>query len=310
MKSIPIPPFSREHSLGDPHAEGIPGYPHLALQPSIVNEHLSSNISVERLNELAKYLWITGRPGHIRPLHKQLILRRKIFITQDPNLHLLWRGDAIYIMPLPEALLSRSFWKLFICSDPNKLYAPSRGQYYTAACGLLKSYTTLIQYPADFRIGIAEGILPANISWADWCLISQDVRNATSASNFPVEPRWEYGELRLSRLNLIYKFTFRGYSYVYLYTEYSAYFGKNLRVLLIAFAYCSVTLAAMQVIVSYGTAPSWVLDASYAFAMLAVSFILIVILVATTLLLYLFAYHYRETRKAWKEAQRVKKRNE
>ena len=90
-------------------------------------------------------------------------------------------------------------------------------------------------------------------------MFAQDVRNATSVSDFPIEPRWKYGELSLSRLDLIYRCTLRGHSYAYLHTEYGAYFGKNLERLLMAFAYCSVALAAMQVIVSYGTVPGWVL---------------------------------------------------
>ena len=92
MAPIPLPPFSAEHCLNKNTHVSIPIHPHLALRPSIVDKHLSSNIPVDRLNELAKYLWMTGQPDHIQPLHEQLILRRKIFITDDPNLHCNRRG--------------------------------------------------------------------------------------------------------------------------------------------------------------------------------------------------------------------------
>ena len=307
MATIQKPPFKLEHSFTEsssPQADSIPSYPHLPLQPDTVSDYLFATVSVDRLNELRPYLWLTGRPGHIRPLHKQLILQRRIFITEDPALHLVWRGDALYLQPLPPALLSHSFWRTFICPNITKQSTPSGyGPYFAAASGLLASYTALVQYPSDFRIALAHNLLPTSLTWEQWCLLAADVRTAVSSPGFPTEPRWEYGELRLARLNLIYKLTLRGFSYFYVYTEYGAYLGENFRLLLLAFAYCSIVLAAMQIIVAYDTAPVWVIDFSYRFAVLAAGFVFTAACAGGGLLVYLVSWHYVATLRALRKTE-------
>src|SRR6266536_1407362 len=117
MSSIPNPPFSKslEWGLQTGSPSEFPEYPHLKLTSSTAVDFLRAEINVSRLNNIYKHLWIAGRKGHIRPLHKQLMLRREIVITENPTMHLVWFENAIFMKPLPNALLSWEFWQRFIC---------------------------------------------------------------------------------------------------------------------------------------------------------------------------------------------------
>ncbi|MCJ1326909.1 hypothetical protein MMC10_003575 [Thelotrema lepadinum] len=301
------PPFAAAHSVGDPLTTSIPSYPHLPLQSSVVSSYLLDAVSVSRLNELYRYLWTAGRPHHIRPLHTQLLLQRRLLITENPGMHLVWRGDRIYLKPLPVALLSYEFWQRFICPRFNKDGTPSSdgvvGPYYAAAHGFLASYTELLQHPSDFNIAHSHGFLPSELSWETWCLLAADVRAVLSSPtlSFTQEPRWEYGELRLGRLNLIYKFTLRGFSYFYVHTEYGAFLGENFRLLLLIFAYAGVVLASMQIVMAYSDAPGWVVQFSYRFAVIAATFVFVAASGGIGLLIYLFIWHWRATMRELKK---------
>ena len=301
MTTANSPPFASAHSIGDPLTTSIPSYPHLHLQPSVVSSYLSEAVSVSRLNELYPHLWTAGRPHHVRPLHAQLLLQRRLIITENAGMHLIWRGDCMYLKPLPAALLSHEFWQRFVCPHFDKDGNPSNesgvGPYYAAAYGFLASYTKLVQHPSDFNIALSHGLLPSDLSWEAWCLLSADVRAVLSSPTlrFTPEPRWEYGELRLGRLNLIYKLTLRGFSYFYVYTEYGAYLGANFRLLLLIFAYAGVVLASMQIVMSYSDAPGWVVEFSYRFAVIAAAFVFVAASGGVGLLIYLFVWHWRAT---------------
>jgi len=302
MGDIPLlPPFpkTQEWPPQAPPLTQIPQNAHLSLTPSAVSSFLESELDLSRLNAIYQHLWLAGRLNHIRPLHKQHMLHRSIIITEDPSMHLVWFENNIFLKPIPHALLSWEFWQRFICtghrttgngmSSANNFQAP----YYASAYGLLLSYTQLIKHPSDYQIAISQNLIP-DMGFRSWMLLSASISSFQPPTNLALtlEPRWQYGELRLSRLNLIYKLTLRGYSYSYMFTEYRPYFSKNFQLLLLAFAYCSVALAAMQVIMSSKEPAMWLADMCFRFSVLVVVFVFAVVGGIVGLFLGLFVYHF------------------
>lgn len=74
----------------------------------------------------------------------------------------------------------------------------------------------------------------------------------TVTHSHQINKRYHYGELRLSRLNDIYRFRewkWRG-GYFLVYTRYQSFFRANFEWLLLVFAYISVALSALQVLLT------------------------------------------------------------
>ena len=81
-----------------------------------------------------------------------------------------------------------------------------------------------------------------------------------------VHDRYEYGELRLGRLNQIYRLKWLGLTYFNVQRDYSSYFGQNYTTLFALFALVSVALSAMQVMTSIDGVPAGATITSYRFA--------------------------------------------
>ena len=214
----------------------LPGHHHLVQAD--IPAHLAKNLDVSRLSNIFSSLWFAGRPDHIRPLHCQRLVQRSIIVTEQADLHLVWYNQQIYIKPLPAFLLCHDFFSRHICASP----------LYADACGFLRSYTKLIQYESDYRIAAELGLLPEGISWAQWSAFAVLVRPAV------VSKRYRYGELRLFRLNLIYRFCLGHWIYGYhlLHTNFNSFFGRNFTWPLVTFAYVTTILNAMQVVLTSG----------------------------------------------------------
>jgi len=105
-----------------------------------------------------------------------------------------------------------------------------------------------VQHESDYRVAVGIGLLPQGISWAQWSVFAAQVRPTA------VSKRYEYGELRLFRLNLIYRFCLGQWinGYHLLHTNFNSFFGRNFAWPLILFAYLTVVLNAMQVVLASG----------------------------------------------------------
>ena len=214
----------------------LPGNYHI---PQVdLSSYLASELDVSRLSNIFPYLWFAGRPGYVRSLHRQRLFRRSIIVTEQADLHLIWHDKEVYVKPLPAFLLCYSFFSRYICNTP----------FYADACGMLVSYTKLVRHKSDYRVAIELGLLPEDVSWSQWTTFVVQVQPAT------VSKRYEYGELRLFRLNLIFRFCF-GYwicGYHLLHTNFNSFFGSNFAWPLIIFAYLTTVLNAMQVVLASG----------------------------------------------------------
>lgn len=217
---------------------------------------LTDDLDVTRLDKIAGQfigLRLTSRYKSVaRSLHRQLVMDRKVIVTEQADLHLTWDNDGIYIKPLPAYLLDERIWTTYLCKSSN---------LYESASGFLLSYIWLITHESDFRLAISHEspLLPfgETLTWAMWQEVVEDLSHTINViTREGVNPRYTYGELRLDRLNQIYRYSpailfsldhtfIRGY--FYRYHNYSTFFEKNFSWLIVVFAYVSIVLSAMQV---------------------------------------------------------------
>jgi hypothetical protein len=200
-------------------------------------------------------LWYAGRIGNISPLHHQRVLRRDIVLTEKLRLHLVWFGKVIYVKRLEDELLNWKYFSTIVCG--NELL-------YQAATGFLLSYMRLIEHPSDLAIAQAIGLVNEAITWRSWNNFRHDVLHHLAHRS--VHDRFEYGELRLTRLNQIYRLRRLGLTYFNVHREYSSYFGDNYMTLITLFALVSVALSAMQVMASVHNRPAVVNTTLYRFS--------------------------------------------
>ncbi len=215
---------------------------------------LEREFLVRRLNSVHKHMWLAGRPMPPRPLHHQIMLRRNIVVTEDMELHLVWYKTRIFIKPVPTYLLDPAFWasqRLDRGPADGDGDGDAKRRREVAACarGFLFTYTALIAYPSDFRIAKERGLIPDGLTWEDWRQKAADL--VGSHSYEAVNWRFWYGELRLSRLNKIYRLTLRsplrGYSLVSGHAALGDLVSDNFALLGSLLAYMAIVLTAMQV---------------------------------------------------------------
>ncbi|KAI1503616.1 hypothetical protein F5X99DRAFT_374978 [Biscogniauxia marginata] len=227
-----------------PHATLLPAShrtkgDHIVV-PKLHPDFLKQELSVKRLNDVQDCLWICGRPMPPRPLHHQVLISRDIAITENPELHLVWSKNRIFLKPIPSWLLEPDVWDAHIVRDAD-----------LAACarGFLFSYIALVAYESDFRLAKESGLLPYSTTWEAWRAFAKELLDNHCYAT--INPRYWYGELRLSRLNKIYRlrkgFIFRGYSTVTAHAVYVDLIRDNFGTLATILGYVVIVLTAMQV---------------------------------------------------------------
>jgi len=247
-------------------------------------KHVEDDLSVKRLNDIHRWLWLAGMPMPPRPLTYQLASSRQIIVNEQMDLHLVWTSSLkIFLKPIPRYLLDHQFWKekLSIREDLHK-----------CALGFLLSYSALIQYESDYHIAIKKHLIPSELTWDSWVIFVDQLYAKATKDN--VNERYEYGELRLSRLNKIYWVRCYARGYRSPFQTYSQMFTENIAPIAGAIVYIALVLTAMQV----GLAIPKLADndafqnASYGFVMFSILAPLVltmfVILVLAIFILYNF----------------------
>ncbi|KAL0631037.1 hypothetical protein Q9L58_010113 [Maublancomyces gigas] len=224
--------------------------------------YLIRELSVRKLNNLV------GRTGNVRPLHRQRIIGRKIVITEKPDLHLVWDKAALYVKPLPHFLFDHAFFTEHLTSTV--VPDGEASTLHASACGLLRTYTLLIEHPSDFHIAMEEHLLPSHLDWDAWCTFSGHLR--TRLDSLELNQRYQYGELRATRLDIIFRvlrIDSRGFHYVH--TRYASLFRQHFGWLLLVFVYVTLVLTALQTLQSsrQGMANEAVQDFSWWFCVLS-----------------------------------------
>ncbi|KAK6337891.1 hypothetical protein TWF696_001369 [Orbilia brochopaga] len=249
-------PFSYDAQLSNGfNTSGLNGLPialvgHPLVRLDDVNKlanFLESEYVCEDLERMAPHLWMlsTQSSASIRPLHRQRLVGRKVIITESPRLHLVWYYDQIYIKPLPAYLLSYSFWQTYLISESSPL-GTRRHAIRRSALGYIRTFLHLIKYESDFEIAqeASARLVPAELTWERFCAF---VYKFSEINDADVCGRYNYGELRLTRLNFYGMFILHRSEYEYLPAQYATYFNRYFGPLLFAFAAASLELSAMQV---------------------------------------------------------------
>lgn len=178
-----------------------------------------------------------------RPLHRYTMMQADIRRTQQMDLHFVRFGTDLMVKPLAEYMLSHEFWTEHICIDK---------ELHRSACGFLLSYVWLITTPLDLKIAHEEDLMPSFVTWPWWKGFVKDFVGHVDPNTLDaVNKRFHFGELRLGRINSIYRtrfaFTHFVRGYLYGYNRYVVFFERNFSWILIVFVFFSLVLAAMQV---------------------------------------------------------------
>ncbi|TGJ85987.1 hypothetical protein E0Z10_g2738 [Xylaria hypoxylon] len=221
---------------------------------------------------------------------------RTVVLTESPDEHLVWHDTDIWLKPLPEYLMSFEFWEKEICGDET---------LYKSANGLLLSYTWLICHKSDHRIAVETGLLPADVDYDTWTAFAVDINlRSTLGTSLPVNERYDYGELRLSRLNHLYRLGAAGFSLWNLVfgftsrsTRYPAFFQRNFGWVLAVFIYFTVLLSAMQVALATEKLGSSInfQNVSCDIALLSIAFVLVAVVIMLLVWSFLFWFHMMST---------------
>ncbi|TAQ87677.1 hypothetical protein B7494_g3975 [Chlorociboria aeruginascens] len=229
--------------------------------PYLDLSYFEKELDLQRITKVSHWLWIVGRPMPPRPLHYQHLLGREIFVSEQLDEHLVWKNDRIILKPIPRFLLEPHFWTDYLSCPQNCLCdktaeADSRRdsqecrhrRLYKCALGFLFSYAALILHESDFFIAKEKHLLPEEIKWLAWKKFVQQILN-TEDIYHNIDERFIYGELRLSRLNKIYRLSqgtlARGY--ISHWHQYGSFFADNFKWLAAAVTYIAIVLTAMQV---------------------------------------------------------------
>lgn len=283
----------------------LPGQPRIALQdpgdPDKISSYLETEFVTKDLNKLEPLLWLVAKQdsSHISSLTHQIVRGREIIVTENPGLHLVWFNDQIYIKPIPKYLLSHAFWEFYLISKDSPIPEPKRQAITDASLGFLRSYFYLIQHKSDFLLAMDARLrlLPKDVSHSGFIKFIAAFEK-DQIDDTRVSPRYQFGELRLSRLNFWSKIFLRRLDYQRVYQQYSTYFARFYGPILFLFGVLSVALSAMQValavqpLLQWGN--SWTTFAKVS-RWFSVSTLLSVALVTLLLLLALAVLSLRET---------------
>jgi hypothetical protein len=248
----------------------LPGCPNIPLSANTISGYVRKELFTPILEELYPHLWLVARRSgsSIDPLHLHATKGPNIYLTEDSQLHLVWRDDRIYIKPVPVWLLNHEVWLHYLTAPgvgPNdysnvsdetqiqpSLMNVSDPPQCSIAIGFLRSYACLIQYHSDFVIAHQHHLLPLNLDWTSWMRF---IAHFSSRGDHEVSSRYHNGQLRLSRLHWAVRL-FRPPSapnrWFYYLPHWSTtpYLKSILAPLAFTFATISLVLSAMQVVVS------------------------------------------------------------
>ena len=211
-----------------------------------------SDLSMEVLNAIHKHLWVAGSYGNISTLHHQRVILRDIIPSELPQLHLVWFDRKIYIKPLPDCLIKDS------------RYLSQTFDHSGLVAGFLRSYCSLIQYPVDLATAKKSNLISKDVTWEQWAPFRDTV--LTKTGDMDINKRYKYGELRLNRLDIIYRLTGRGLTYFTVHRTYKTYFVQYFSTFATVFAFVAIVLTAMQVLVTIEGIPERVATTSYRFS--------------------------------------------
>jgi hypothetical protein len=226
----------------------LPDQPRIKLDSSELISYCLQDLDTPWLNKLKDRLWNTSPSPRISSLAEQFTRGRRLQITEDPCMHLIWTDNIIFIKPLPAFLCSHAFWEFLLDKSNDSITEEDRDKLIRTSLGFLRSYAALIYHKSDFIAAKQSNILPDDPD-ITFDAFSNFIVHFANLPSPAISIRWRYGELPLDGLNswsIITRRRFHMDRYKY---RYSAYFERRYPAVLFLFAIFSVILSAMQVIV-------------------------------------------------------------
>ncbi|KAG8413007.1 hypothetical protein J3458_013428 [Metarhizium acridum] len=221
----------------------LPGHAHADLQSPTLLPYLRRALIPFHLDKLSPRLWLVSTPhyAHISPLHHQAVRGRDVILTENPHLHLVWYYDRIFIKPIPPYMLSRAFWEYIEVADR---------ELFEAAAGFMRTYRFLIQVDLDFRRAAEDmGLIPTS-SCNERLTFEEFAAFITPFADLPdkcVSPRYQYGELRLTRLNWLARIFLEKLTFHHINAQWGSCLSRILAPFIAIFVMLSTILSAMQV---------------------------------------------------------------
>jgi hypothetical protein len=240
----------------------LPGQPRIELQDHEIGTFLRKELMTPDLNKFSPHLWKVAKQdsSHVASLTHQIVRGRQIIITENPELHLVWIYDRVYVKPIPKYLLSHAFWEFFLVSKASPLPDHDKHEIAKAARGFLRSYSYLVRHKSDLSLAQDDkhALLPKSIHHSEFIRFITEFEHVQDAE---VSSRYSFGELRLTRLNFWAIFVLGRLTFHKTVWQYGAYFARFYGPILFIFGIFSVTLSAMQV--ALAVQPTIQLDQSW-----------------------------------------------
>ncbi|KAL8746077.1 MAG: hypothetical protein Q9190_001862 [Brigantiaea leucoxantha] len=187
--------------------------------------------------------------------------------------------------------MSQAFWQ-YLATRPANMRE--------AAIGFMRTYCHLVHHETDYRIALEKGLIPNDASTGggnnpiSWDAFAKLIASFDGFDDSSVSPRYQYGELRLSRLNFYSRIFLRKLTFHHIEAQWGQFVGSAVAPFIIMFAILAVILNAMQVELAVqaqgSTKSSWITFANVSkwVAVLILVFVMLVILFITVLVATLF----------------------
>lgn len=213
-------------------------------------EFLETEFCSRDLDQMAGKLWWMSKQdsSSISSLHRQIVKRRTIVVTEDPKLHLVWIHDRVFIKPLPRYLTSHTFWRNHMGVEANLRTLERFSRVRMAVLGYLRTYFYLIRSEYDFQIAQdpALRLVPKGITWEQFCSFASHL---AKISDQDVSGRYIYGEIRLTRLNFYAPFLLKKSKFHRVEHQYGPYFAHFYGPILFVIGITSILLNGLQIAV-------------------------------------------------------------
>ena len=144
--------------------------------------------------------------------------------------------------PLPRYLLSHAFWR-YLATQPEALQR--------SVIGFVRTYSHLVRYESDYRIALREEYtLVPNDDGEEritWERFAKFIAWFDKIGDDRVNPRYHYGELRLTRLNFYTRILLPKMTFHHIHAQWRPFLGQIFTPLLSLLAIFTIILNAMQV---------------------------------------------------------------
>ena len=267
-KQLKFGPVAQDTNIrpSDGSSTSSPGQPQVALTKSLeLKQFLDQGYSTTELDTLAPKLWLVSTKMKRKKMKSKIDERNKgsdtsilahiIFApsgssrttnpaTENPQFHLIWYYDRLYIKPIPRYLLSYAFWN-FLSTQPIELRRAITSSLPTYYISVISDYIAtnnkhqLTLIPKDDGSDASD-----HITFERFARFVDPFQKLPDDS---VSPGYRYGELRLSRRNICARIFLRKLTFHHIDAQWGAYLGRFLAPIFSFFAVLSVALNAMQV---------------------------------------------------------------